>query len=429
MEWKDVRRSIPFFATAFALGLVTLWFQHHIDAGHEAARTDGFPARLAGAGWAAWFYLGKALLPLHLIPVYPRWQIDPASALAYVPGLLLVAVFLICWWQRGGWGKAMLFGLGYAVLMLLPVLGFLDISFFKYSLVADHWQYFSIIGPVALVAAALTAGWKSWGGGNPRLGIVLGGALLLALGLLTRQQAAVYRNSETLWQTTIDRNPNCWLAHYNLGLILNLRGETDAAIRHLQEAIRLKPDCAGAYNSLGIALLNQGRTDAATRQLQEAIRLQPDFAEAHNSLGLALANQHLPDAAAGEFQEAIRLKPDYADAHNNLGTIFYKNGRVDEAIRQFQAAIQIQPAYAEAHFNLGSVLSNAGQTDAAISQFREAIRINPDYAKAHNNLGLALLNQGQTAAAAGQFQEALRLNPDYADAKSNLAKALELKNK
>ena len=242
VEWKDIRRSIPFFAAAFLLGLVSIWFQNHNAIGRDVVRTDNIWSRLAGAGWVVWFYLGKTLLPLHLIPVYPRWQIDPTLLLSYVPGLLLVAVFLLGWWQRERWGKALLFGLGYAVLMFLPVLGFLNISYFRYSLVANHWQYFSIIGPVALLAAGFTMAAGYLEKQPAFLKPLLAGVLLAVLGILTWQQASIFQTAETLWRTTASLNPECFVAHDNLGFILLQRDEVDPALDQIQTAVELQPD-------------------------------------------------------------------------------------------------------------------------------------------------------------------------------------------
>jgi hypothetical protein len=41
-------------------------------------------------------------------------------------------------------------------------------------------------------------------------------ALVTSLAILTWRQSAMYTNIETLWQTTIERNPKAWMAHNNL---------------------------------------------------------------------------------------------------------------------------------------------------------------------------------------------------------------------
>ena len=419
---RDVWRTVPFFTAALLLIPLTMAFE--FEGGAEIVRSDNFWSRLTGAGWAFWFYLYKAVLPLNLIFIYPRWRIAPAHLLSYVPALLVVLGFGVCWRYRQGWGKAGLFGLGYFVVMLLPVLGFIDIYFMRFSLVADHWQYFAIIGPIALVAAALTAAGERLGRGKAGLGVAVGGALLLVLGVLTWKQAAIYADEETVWRDTLAKNPACWLAHGDLGIALGMKGQTDEAISQYQQALRLKPDYAEAYNNLGIAFYQQGRADEAILQFQEAIRLTPDYADAHDNLGNALAQKGQIDEAITQYQQALRLKPDDADAHNNLGNALGQKGQLDDAIRQFQQALRLKPDYADAHDNLGNALGQKGQTDDAIRQFQQALRLRPNDAGACYNLALALASKGQLDDAIRQFQETIRLKPDYADAHNNLGAAL-----
>jgi len=46
---------------------------------------EDFSGRLAGAGRALWFYLGKALWPVHLNLIYPRWEMDAHAGRAFLP--------------------------------------------------------------------------------------------------------------------------------------------------------------------------------------------------------------------------------------------------------------------------------------------------------------------------------------------------------
>ncbi len=420
VDWKDVRRSVPFFAAAFLLGLISVWFQYHVAIGHDVVRTDNFWSRLAGAGWAVWFYLGKTVLPLHLTPVYPRWQIDPTSALSYVPGVLLVAGFLVFWRHRGSWGKALLLGLGYAVVMFLPVFGFLNIYFFRYSLVADHYQYFSIIGPITLAAAGFTRAAGFLERQNVFLKPLMCGLLLAVLGVLTWQEAAVYQTPETLWQTSLDRNPACWLASENLGDILLKKGRVNEAIAELQQTLAIKPDDAVAYNNIGNALLRKGQVDGAITNYQRALAIQPDYAFAHYNLGDVLLQRGQVDEAILQMQEALAILPEFAEAHNNLGNALLQKGQTDEAIAHFQRALELQPDYAAAHYDLGNALLQKGHTDEAIIHYQRALEIQPDYAKAHGNLGTALLQKGQMDEAIIHFQKALAIQPGFLEAQNGL---------
>src|SRR5205807_681439 len=151
----DLRHSAPFFALAVILGLLTVWIEQLKTSAPGVTRADSFWSQLAGAGRAVWFYLYKAILPLRLNFVYPQWHVNPSNPLSYLPGLLLAAIFVLFWRYRRAWGRPCLFCLGYYLLMLLPILGFMNIGYFGYSHVADHWQYFSIIGPIALAVGAL----------------------------------------------------------------------------------------------------------------------------------------------------------------------------------------------------------------------------------------------------------------------------------
>ena len=156
-----------------------------------------------------WFYLYKALLPFDLTVIYPKWEIDASRWVSYVPGMILVGCLALFWWKRKTWGRPLLFGLGYFVVTLFPVLGFFDQGFYQFSLVADHWQYYSIVGVIALAVAAGELICRRMGERRRHLGAAAGVIVLLALGVATWRRATVYVNSETLWRDNVQKESGC----------------------------------------------------------------------------------------------------------------------------------------------------------------------------------------------------------------------------
>jgi tetratricopeptide (TPR) repeat protein len=419
LTWTDLRRAAPFFFTAAILAVITIWFQYHRSIGSEIIRTDGLASRLAIAGQAVWFYLYKVALPFNLIPIYPRWPLGSLTALSFVPALLLAVAFFACWRYRQRWGRPLLFGFGYFVAMLLPVLGFLNIYFMRYSLVADHWQYFAMVGPAALAAAGFAAALR----GRATVQILLGGALLLLLGVLTWRQAGLYRDPETFWLATLAGNPDCFVAENDLGQFLFQNGRTQEALDHFRKATVIYPRYAEAYYNIGDALLRLGRIDDAIAVLNQSLAINPNTVQAHNNLGNAFLQKGRVDDAIAQFQAAVQINPGYAYAHLNLGNALLQKNQPDDALAQFKIAQSLEPGVAKSLYDLANALAQKGQLNDAILDYEQALKLQPNYPDAHYNLANTLAQKGQFDDAIAHYEKALELQPGYTGAENNLGNA------
>jgi tetratricopeptide (TPR) repeat protein len=431
LEWKrDLLPLVPWLAAGISGGLFTAWVER-VYIGARGADFLLSPAqRFLISGRAICFYFGKLLWPVNLMFLYPHWNVSagvwwqwlfPVAVLAVFVGLIIAAHR-----YRGPLASFLIFAA-----TLFPVLGFLNVYPFRYSYVADHFQYLASLGVIvpgiALLAWAIERR-------STRKGAAIAGSVLLifVLGVLTWRQSRMYSDVETLYRTSLERNPASWMAHYNLGTLLADRpDQLTEAIAEYQVALRIKPDYAEAHHNLEIALSRiPGRLDDAIAEYQEALRIRPDFALAHNDLGIALS--HTPGRmqnAIAEYQAALQVYPGFAEAHYNLGNLLSRlPGRRQDAIAEYQQALRIQPNYPEAHTNLGILLATMpGLSADAIAEYRAALRLRPDLAEAHNNLGRMLSEiPGQLPEAIAEYLAALQIKPDYAEAHANLGNALIL---
>jgi protein O-mannosyl-transferase len=420
IRWKDWLYSAPFFSLSLVLGLVTIWFQHNRAIGGHTALTGGFWARLCTAGWVPWFYLYKAVWPFNLTLIYPRWLIDTSYWVSYVPGLVITTGLALFWRNRDVGGRPLLFGLGYFVVTLFPVLGFFDQGFYASSFVADHWQYFAIVGPIALLVGLGVTICGRMGGQGRSIGGLVSVALLAGLGAASWQRSSIYATPQKLWWDAVARNPQAWAAQNNLGITLWQAGRTQEAIDHYQRALQENPNFFDPHHNLGLVLAENGKFAEAIEQYREALRFLPNNADAHTDLGLALAKNAQFDQAIEEFSQAVRLQPDLVRARFNLALALEKRGRMEEAVAQYAETLRLDPDNASAHNNLGAMLARQGRVEEAIGHFETALRLNPEYPDAHNNLGTALFQRGRVKEAVWHFTEALRIRPGFADAARNL---------
>ena len=429
LEWmRDVRPLVPWLVLGAIAGLFTAWIERTIIGAHGAPFLLTAFQRFLLAGRVIWFYAEKLVLPVNLTFSYARWTLDASAWWQWLfpAGVLMLAIgfALLSRRNRGPLAIFLLFS-G----TLFPVLGFFNIYPFRYSYVADHFQYLASLAIIVPLASLLTRTVVRISSGNT-IPTLFSAALVLVLSVLTWRQSAEYSDVETLYRATLARNPSSSLAHNNLGAFLSQTpGRLEAALAEYDLALQIESNYPEAHLNRGSVLSQMpGRLSEAIAEYRIAIGLKPEYAEAHNNLGNALMNVggKLQEATA-EFQAAVRLKPDYAEAHNNLGNaLSHIPGRLQEGISEYKAALRINPGLMEAHNNLGNAwLQIPGRLPDAIAEYYAALRIRPDLAESHFNLGLALARTpAGLPEAIAQYQEALRIRPDYANAHLGLGGAL-----
>jgi tetratricopeptide (TPR) repeat protein len=338
IAWREVFPLLPLVAAATVLGLITLWVEKN-DLGAAGKGWEFSPLeRCLLAARIFWFYLDKLAWPHPLMFMYPRWTIQIWNPLAWLPVVALAAGLAILWWKRKTWGRPGLVAAGYFIIMLIPVMGFFNVYFFKFSFVCDHFQYLACMGPLALAAAGITAGLQHF---RKRVTLLVPALLLLGLGALTWRQTGVYQNRETLWRDTLAHNPDSSMAHNNLGFVLLATGRAAEAIAQFQLALQSEPDNAEAHNNLGTILLRADKVDEAMQQFQMALQIKPGYSAARVNLANALLQMGRVNEAIQDYQMALQIAPDDMAAHVNLADALFHQGRAQEAAAHYETAINL----------------------------------------------------------------------------------------
>ena len=339
---RQLVQLVPFVVLALGMGLLAVWWERYHQGTHGPMFAISPLERLLIASRAIWFYLGKLFWPSNLTFIYPRWIVSPTHLLEYAWLAALGGLCAVISFARRYVGRSLEVAALFFVATLSPVLGFIMLYTFRYTFVADHYQYLASIGPIALASAGLVT--LSRSSKTLQRPVVAGCfAILGFLSLLTWRQSATYRDAETLWRATIARNPGCWMAYNNLGVVQFEKGSIEDAIEKYQQSLRLHPDYPEAHYNLGSALLQKGYADEAIRQCEEALKIQPNEPDAHIVLGNAFMAKQDVDRAINQYQQALTLRPEDSNAHYNLGIALQEKGETEQAAREYEKAREYEP--------------------------------------------------------------------------------------
>jgi len=361
VTWHDIIRTAPFFLISLVLGIITIRYQHGRAIGAETILVGGVASRIATAGMAILFYLGQILWPANLLPIYPRWEVDPPKVWQFLAWPVIGGGVAWLWANRGTadrpkWGRHALFGLGFFLLMVLPVLGFVTISYMRITWVADHFIYLPMIGVVALIGALLTRLYEQANESTKPL-IVGGGTVALAVcALLAFRYANAWASEDALWTHTLKTNHDAWQAHNRLGAKKFGRGDIEGGYYHFTQSTKLRPDLGETHNNLGSALCAKGRLDEAIKEFVEACRLTPHVPAMQVNLANSLFQAGRFAEASDRFRSMLEKEPNNPALHNNYAVSLYKQGNKEGAIQHFRKALEINPNLKDAREGLAVAL-------------------------------------------------------------------------
>jgi tetratricopeptide (TPR) repeat protein len=347
-------------------------------------------ARLLGGSWAVWFYLWKIFWPFHLTIIYPRWRISAAAAADWIPAVCFALMLCLFWRNRRGWGRACLFGVGYFVTALAPVLGLFKMAFLDFSQAADHLQYLAAPGIIAL---AVAAGWRRFPATWGRFAAV---AVVLALSALTWRNEGHYADMAAFWRENLASNPNSYQAMIYVGSEADKERRFAEAETLFKRVLAMRPDSLEGNYNMGVLLDDEGRVDEAMGFVEKALRLKPDQADAHILLAWCLAEKGREEEAMAHLREAIRFDPNDFRAHQNLGNLLAKQGRLDEAVRELGEALRLKPDLPAIYVALGFAQGRRGSLAEARACFQKALSLDPGNAEARKGLDAALQPRAPT---------------------------------
>jgi protein O-mannosyl-transferase len=409
-----IREKIPLFALSVAACVTAT-----LMPGLIAPDPIPFLERTGNALVSYVVYLQQMIFPARLASPYP-FTPDQPIWIVCLAAVLLAAIsawVVACRDKRPFALMGWLWYLG----MLFPVIGIIQIS--SDAAHADRYTYLPEIG-LALAGTWALADWSAqW----KYRTVILGGLMTAVIGTLIglgHAQTSYWRDGETLWKRALACTTGNPVAHYNLGIILLLRGDQDDATAEFRKAVAIKPDYVAALNNLGGNLVAKGSNVEAIVQFRKALEIDPNYEMAHYNLGHAFAAEGRLDEAIAQYRKALEIKPDYANAHYGLGTALFAEKKWEESIAQLRAALETKPDLPETRYTLAKALLRTGAYDEAMVCWEKTISLGPDPLARWKNLGNDFLQKNNLEEAIACYRRASSIDPRSADARAYLGLAL-----
>jgi protein O-mannosyl-transferase len=358
-------------------------------------------ARLANAIVCYARYVGKAVWPTSLAPMYPhpgnslaKWEV-----LAALLFLLVVTVLVIAARRRRYLPVGWLWFLG----TLIPMIGLVQVG---RQAMADRYAYLPFIGLFIMICwgvadcvgassrwlasrrvEATTVGAAPVPSHRPIGAILLATVcvgVLVALVPVAHRQIDYWGDNVTLWSHTLQVTTHNYEAEEDLGEALLAKGEQADAMIHFYRATEIDPTRTVPHMYIAAYDQRQGKLQEAIEQYRKAIRVSQNKntnARAFGNMGHAYLDLGDMAQARENLQEAVRLDPHKMELWIDLGLAKQKSGDLAGAIQAYSEGVKVKPTDV-GYLLLARALEQSGRQDEAATARQRARVLSANFAEA-----------------------------------------------
>lgn len=265
-------------------------------------------------------------------------------------------------------------------------------------------------------------------------------------------------DAQALFDQALKRAPGFADAHLGLSLLMQARGDHQAAFQHalfalgnapanprylsqlglchiylgnfpqaeelLRRALQQTPNDTAAWNNLGLSLLSRGRLGEARSCFLNAVKLDPEFALARQNLAqLDADTPRTTSAEDGLTSQALLLDrdeeslhmqnadaatatPDWSNGWHAVRQLASANQRV-EAMDALEALLSAHPDDAGLAVLADRLYRSLGESDSGLAVLQAFLVRHPEDPQVHQGMGMALLQRADHSGAEHHLRKAL----------------------
>lgn len=326
-------------------------------------------------------YTKKLLLPINLLADYDILHknsfFDPAVFGSLVSLFVLLSVSVWFFLKKRSINA---FGFLFFFISLMPVSNMIKIV----NIAAERYLYFPFMGIAMLFGVFFTKILKF----NKKILLSLFVVIILCFSLITLIRNTDWKDSVSLWKTTLKVEPDSDRALSNLATYYFEKEKYRLAIKYYLKCLFQRNSAQDRYN-----LANSYKAiedfQMAEQEYKNAIKIDPTHSEIHNNLALLLIKLNKFDQAETELKKVLLYgNQGDRDVYENFGLLYDAKGDYDKAIEYYNKTISLNPKKATAYNKLAVTYIKSGKVKEGTELLMLSIKRFPDNPVFYKNLAV-----------------------------------------